>query len=238
MPAAPRAAFLAAALAVGCALGACAPGTGGGQTTAAPAASQPAPGPGAAREPAAVRVVAFGDSLTAGLGLAPEETYPSLLEARLRQAGLPVEVVNAGVSGDTSAGGVRRIDWSLEPSVRVIILALGGNDALRGLPPASLRRNLATIIERAQARRVDVILAGMAAPPNLGRTYTSEFRQVYGDLASAYRVALVPFLLDGIAGVSGLNQADGIHPNAEGARRLAATLWPLVEPAVRRAVAR
>jgi acyl-CoA thioesterase-1 len=143
--------------------------------------------------------------------------------------------VNAGVSGDTSAGGLRRLEWALDGPVRVRVVALGGNDALRGLSVEDLERNLAAIIQGAQARKVTVILAGMEAPPNLGRAYTSAFRQVYRDLAARYRVALVPFLLDGIAGVADLNQDDGIHPNAAGARRVADILWPSIERAVRAA---
>lgn len=204
---------------------------------------------GCGREPAEVRpggeptaaaasrmkVVFLGDSLTAGYGLAPSEAYPSLLQARLQSAGLAAEVVNAGVSGDTSAGGLRRLDWALEGDVRVLVVALGGNDALRGLGTEDLRRNLAAIIERARERRVTVILAGMEAPPNLGRAYISAFRQVYRDLADAYRVALIPFLLDGVAGRPSLNQADFIHPNAAGAIKIANLVWPYVERAVREA---
>jgi acyl-CoA thioesterase-1 len=177
--------------------------------------------------------VLLGDSLTAGYGLAPDEAYPAVLQRRMRKAGLTVDVVNAGVSGDTSAGGLRRLDWALEGPVRVLVVALGGNDALRGLTVDDLKRNLAAIIERAQARKLTVILAGMEAPPNLGGAYTSAFRQVYQDLAATYRVALLPFLLDGVAGVADLNQDDGIHPNAAGARRVADNLWPYVERAVR-----
>jgi len=197
------------------------------RTVSAPAAAPVPP-------PAAVpRVVLLGDSLTAGFGLAPDEAYPAVLQRRMRKAGLTIDVVNAGVSGDTSAGGLRRLDWALDGPVRVLIVALGGNDALRGLNVDDLKRNLAAIIERAQARRLTVILAGMEAPPNLGRAYTSAFRQVYQDLAATYRVALLPFLLDGVAGVADLNQDDGIHPNAAGARRVADNLWPYVERAVR-----
>lgn len=196
---------------------------------AAPAAAGPA-----ARPP--VRVVALGDSLTAGLGLAPEEAYPGLLQARLRERGLAAEVVNAGVSGDTTAGGLRRLEWSLDSTVRVLILALGGNDGLRGLPPELMRDNLEAIITRAQTQGVTVILAGMEAPPNLGRPYATAFRQVFRDLAARHRVALLPFLLDGVAGDGRLNQADGIHPNAAGARKVADNLWPLVEAAVRQAL--
>jgi acyl-CoA thioesterase-1 len=191
--------------------------------TATPAAL-PATGP---------RIVLLGDSLTAGYGLAPDDAYPNILQRRLREDGLAVDVVNAGVSGDTSAGGLRRLDWALEGPVRVLVVALGGNDALRGLTVDDLKRNLTAIIERAQARKVTVILAGMEAPPNLGGRYTSAFRQVYRDLAATHRVALLPFLLEGVAGVADLNQDDGIHPNAAGARRVADNLRPYVERAVR-----
>jgi acyl-CoA thioesterase-1 len=174
------------------------------------------------------RIVALGDSLTAGLGLPPEQAYPAQLQELINAAGLRYEVVNAGVSGDTSAGGRRRLDWSLEGDVRVLILALGANDGLRGLPVAELRRNLGAIIETAQARDITVVLAGMEAPPNFGRAYTAEFHQAYPDLAKQYGVALVPFLLEGVAGVSTLNQRDGIHPTAEGARRIADTVWTVL----------
>jgi len=205
--------------------------------------SQPAPEAavavsGAAASPATMKVVALGDSLTAGFGLDPGEAYPARLESRLRAAGFPVEVVNAGVSGDTTAGGLRRVDWAIDDRVRVMVVALGGNDGLRGLPVAEMRRNLAGIIERAQARHVTVILAGMEAPPNLGPEYTGAFRQVYRDLAAQYRVAFLPFLLSGIAGDPALNQQDGIHPNAAGARKVADLLWPYVETAVRALVIR
>jgi acyl-CoA thioesterase-1 len=196
--------------------------------------------PAGAREPAApaasrTKIVFLGDSLTAGYGLTASEAYPSLLQERLRSAGLAVDVVNAGVSGDTSAGGLRRLDWALDGDVSVLVVALGGNDALRGLSTEDLRRNLAAIIERARQRNVTVILAGMEAPPNLGRAYTSAFRQVYRDLAAAYRVALIPFLLDGVAGRPALNQADFIHPNAAGAKQVADLVWPYIERAVREA---
>ena len=160
------------------------------------------------------RIVALGDSLTAGLGLDPDQAYPAQLQQRLNSKGLPYQVVNAGVSGDTSAGGLRRLDWALEGDVRVLIVALGGNDALRGLPPEELKRNLAQIIERAQARGISVVLAGMEAPPNYGRSYVVSFHQVYPALAKQYHVAFVPFLLQGVAGDTRLNQPDGIHPTA------------------------
>jgi acyl-CoA thioesterase-1 len=178
------------------------------------------------------RIVILGDSLTAGLGLAKEQAYPALLQQRLNEQGLNYEVVNAGVSGDTSAGGLSRLDWALDGDVRVLVVALGGNDALRGLPPDELKQNLARIIERAQARRITVVLAGMEAPPNWGREYIVAFRKVYPALARTYHVALVPFLLERVAGSETLNQRDGIHPTAEGARILADNVWQVLEPIV------
>jgi acyl-CoA thioesterase-1 len=178
---------------------------------------------------AAPRIVCLGDSLTAGLGVAPDEAYPALLQKRLEAAGYRYEVVNAGVSGDTSAGGLRRLDWSLDERARLLIVALGGNDALRGLPVPAMRGNLSAIIEGARSRDVAVLLAGMEAPPNFGRAYTREFRDAYEELARQHDVAFVPFLLEGVAGVRRLNQPDGVHPTAEGQRAIAELLWPAVE---------
>jgi len=176
------------------------------------------------------RIVFLGDSLTAGLGLAMSESYPSLVQKRLDAAGLDFEVVNAGVSGDTSAGGLARLDWALDGDVRILVVALGGNDALRALPADELRRNLGTIIERAQTRGITVLLAGMEAPPNFGRDYIVSFHRVYPALAQQYHVAFVPFLLQGVAGSETLNQRDGIHPTAAGARILADTVWAALKP--------
>src|SRR5262249_24651259 len=171
-----------------------------------------------------------GERLTAGVGLAMSESYPSLVQQRLDAAGLNYQVVNAGVSGDTSAGGLARLDWALDGDVRILVVALGGNDALRALPPEQLKQNLATIIERAQARGISVVLAGMEAPPNFGRDYIVSFHTVYPELAIMYHVAFVPFLLQGVAGIDELNQRDGIHPTAEGARILADTVWTALKP--------
>jgi acyl-CoA thioesterase-1 len=179
------------------------------------------------------RIVALGDSLTAGLGLDAAAAYPALLQQKLDAAGLPFRVVNAGISGDTSAGGLSRLDLALEGDVRILLVALGGNDALRALPVAELRRNLAAIIEGAQARGVTVLLAGMEAPPNFGRDYIVSFHQVYADLAKQYDVVYLPFLLEGVAGVERLNQRDGIHPTAEGARLVADHVWTVLEPVAR-----
>jgi acyl-CoA thioesterase-1 len=176
------------------------------------------------------RVVALGDSLTAGLGLPLAESYPSVLQGVMTAAGYDYEVVNAGVSGDTTAGGLRRLEWVLEGDVRVLIVALGANDGLRGLSIEQMRGNLAAMIELAKSREIEVLLAGMEALPNLGAEYTTAFRGVYLDLADQYRVRLLPFLLAGVAGDPSLNQADGIHPNAEGARRVADLVWSALEP--------
>ena len=196
---------------------------------ASPAPTAPLPGTAA---PARPRIVFLGDSLTAGLGLPTEQSYPALIQKRLDEAGYGYDVVNAGVSGDTSAGGLRRLEWSLEGDVRILVVALGGNDALRGLSPAELEKNLARILDGAAARKVTVILAGMEAPPNNGPEYTNEFRAAYSRLAQRYRVRLIPFLLDGVAGDAALNQADGIHPNARGAKLVADLVWRALEPAL------
>jgi acyl-CoA thioesterase-1 len=181
------------------------------------------------------RVIFLGDSLTAGLGLDATDSFPSLIEHRLRQAGYDFEVVNAGVSGDTSAGGLRRLDWALaDGKPKILIVALGGNDGLRGLPPGQLEDNLAAIIERGQKSGLAVILAGMEAPPNFGADYTSSFRAVYPRLAKRYDVRLIPFLLEGVAGNPALNQADGIHPNRRGAELVADLVWKTLEPVVAR----
>lgn len=180
--------------------------------------------------PARPRVVAFGDSLTAGLGLLEQEAYPALLQKKIDEAGYQFEVVNAGLSGDTSAGGVRRLDWALEGDVRVLIVAFGGNDGLRGLPVAQMKENLSIIINKARDRNVVVILAGMEAPPNFGQEYATAFRQAFRDVALEERVLFVPFLLNNVAGNGALNQADGIHPNQQGARIVADTVWAVLEP--------
>lgn len=190
----------------------------------APAAASPAsPAAPAASRP---RIVFLGDSLTAGLGLEQTQSFPALIGKRLTSEGLNYEIVNAGVSGDTSAGGLRRLEWSLEGDVKVLVLALGANDGLRGLPAAELKKNLASVIEQAKARGVTVLLAGMEAPPNFGDDYTREFRAVYADLAKEYDVRLIPFLLAGVAGNATLNQGDGIHPNVKGAAIVADLVWP------------
>lgn len=190
----------------------------------------------AAGAPTAVkpRVVFLGDSLTAGLGLPTDQSYPSLIGKKLKERGYDYEIVNAGVSGDTSAGGVRRLDWSLEGDVRVLVVALGANDGLRGLPTSELKKNLKAVLDRARARDIPVVLAGMEAPPNNGPDYARDFRNVYAELAQEYRVRFVPFLLLGVAGNAALNQGDGIHPNARGAQIVADLVWAELEPALPR----
>ena len=214
-----------------CALvAACGGNAGNGQTSNQ---QQPAPAAGAAgpATPAArPKIVALGDSLTAGLGLPENEAYPALLQRKLDAAGYRYTVANAGVSGDTSAGGLRRLDWALEGDVRVLILALGANDGLRGLPVAEMKRNLAAIITRAKERKIIVILAGMEAPPNYGPEYTADYRRAFADLAREHEIGFLPFLLTGVAGVSALNQGDGIHPNAQGAAIVAEALWVMLRP--------
>jgi acyl-CoA thioesterase-1 len=176
------------------------------------------------------RIVFLGDSLTAGLGLQPEQSIPSLIRVHLQHDGYKYQVVNAGVSGDTSAGGLRRLNWSLEGPVEILVIELGANDGLRGLPVAEMKRNLDEIITTAKQRRITVVLTGMEAPPNYGPAYTSEFRQVFSDLAKQHDVVFVPFFLDGVAGNPGLNQGDGIHPNPEGAQVVERTIWKALEP--------
>lgn len=176
------------------------------------------------------RVVFLGDSLTAGYGLDRSESIPSLMQARLDAAGYNYEVINAGVSGDTSAGGLSRLDWSLQGDVDVLIVELGANDGLRGLPVAFMKRNLDEIVRRAKDRGVTVLLTGMEAPPNYGADYTTEFRRVFPDLARTHRVAFIPFFLEGVAGIPSLNIADGMHPNPAGARIVEATVWRALEP--------
>lgn len=176
------------------------------------------------------RIVAFGDSLTAGLGVAAEEAYPARLQRRLDERGLRYRVINAGVSGDTTAGGLRRVDWVLKSRPEFVILELGGNDGLRGLNLQQTKANLAEIIQRCQAASVKVILAGMKLPPNYGADYTKGFEAIYPALAKQYRLTLIPFFLDGVAGSASLNQADGIHPTSEGYRIIADKVLEALAP--------
>jgi len=184
--------------------------------------------PGEARSDGVV--VALGDSITAGLGVAADEAFPARLEARLRAEGYAYRVLNAGVSGDTTAGGLRRVDWALRSSPEVVIVALGANDGLRGQSPPAMRANLDEIVARLQAAGARVLLAGMRLPPNYGGEYTKEFEAVFPAVARGARITLMPFLLDGVAGVPRLNQADGIHPTAVGQQVIADHIWPYLRP--------
>ena len=178
-------------------------------------------------------IVALGDSLTAGLGVAADEAFPALLERHLRAAGLAYRVVNAGVSGDTSAGGLRRLDWVLRSRPEIVIVALGANDGLRGLPITALRDNLTAIVTRLRAGGARVLLVGMRLPPNYGRPYATEFADTFRDVARHTSTPYLPFLLEGVAGDPRLNQADGIHPNASGQRAVAERVWESLKPLLR-----
>jgi acyl-CoA thioesterase-1 len=171
-------------------------------------------------------VVALGDSLTAGFGVAGDEAWPALIEARLKREGYPYRVVNAGVSGDTTAGGLRRVDWVLRNRPEVAVVALGANDGLRGLGTDAMEANLLAIVERFRAGGARVLVAGMEVPPNYGAAYARAFRGVFPDVARRTGAALMPFLLDGVAADPRLNLADGIHPNAAGHRAIAERVWP------------
>lgn len=182
-------------------------------------------------------VLFIGTSLTAGLGLQPEQAYPALIQQKIDSAGFNYRVINAGVSGETSAGALRRVDWLFREPVSVLVVETGANDGLRGLSPDSLRANIQAIFDRAKRLRPApaLVLLGMRVPPNYGRAYGDRFQQVYRDLARANGAALVPFLLEGVGGVPRLNQADGIHPTAEGQRRMAESVWRVLETVLERA---
>ena len=206
---------------------------GGGSRGPAPAATQAARTPSPSPTPSenVPKIVAFGDSLTAGYGLSPSESYPALLQKMLDADGFRYEVVNAGVSGDTSAGGVRRIDWSLDAGgVRVVILELGANDFLRGQPVAETKKNLAAVIARSKERGARVLLAGLHPPTEARDEYLRQIDAAYKSLAEEQGVTLIPFFLEGVAGEEGLNQPDGIHPNAQGTRLVAATVYRHLRP--------
>lgn len=197
----------------------------------------PADAPGKARASAGPEgvVLFLGTSLTAGLGLPEEEGYPAVIQEKIDSAGLPYRVINAGVSGETSAGALRRLDWLLRQPFDVLVLETGANDMLRGADLDTTRANLERIVERVRAERPDarIVLAGLQALPNLGRSYGEEFRTMYVEVARENEVELIPFLLEGVGGVAELNQPDGIHPSAEGQRRVAENVWPVLEPVLR-----
>jgi len=177
------------------------------------------------------KIIAFGDSLTAGFGLSGKESYPYLLQERLKVDGYDFEVVNAGVSGDTSLGGLERADWVLgQENAEVLILELGANDLLRGLSVAKMKQNLDKIIRKAKAKNMKVLLCGMLAPPTMGADYQRDFMMAFPDLASEHKIEFLPFLLENVALKKELNQADGIHPNAEGARIMADNIYKALKP--------
>jgi acyl-CoA thioesterase-1 len=182
--------------------------------------------PAAART---IRLVVLGDSLTAGLGLPPGQAFPDRLQAALRAKGWDVEVLNAGVSGDTAADGLHRYDWAVPADADALIVELGANDMLRGLRPEATEKALSSILDRAHTARLPALIAGMRAAPNLGAEYAREFNDIYPDLAKAHGVALYPFFLDGVAGDPKLNQADGMHPTAEGVAAIVERIEPSVE---------
>ena len=174
----------------------------------------------------------FGDSLTAGYGVDPDEAYPALVQRKIDDAGRPWRVVNAGLSGETTAGGLRRLDWILRQHVDLFVVELGGNDGLRGIDPATTRANLVTMIDRVRQRYPDavIVVAGMQLPTNMGPDYTQAFAAIYPEVAKEARATLIPFLLDRVGGIPSLNQADGIHPTAEGHRIVADTVWHALQP--------
>lgn len=186
-----------------------------------------APTGGAFAEP--LRLVALGDSLTAGYGLPQEAAFPIVLEKALRERGVEVEIANAGVSGDTASGGLARLDWSVPEGTDAVILALGANDMLRGLSPDVTRKALEDIVTRLKARNIPVMLVGMVAAPNLGEDYRRRFDAIYKDIAAGHGLVFYPFFLEEVAADPGLNLPDGLHPNAEGVKRIVARMLPTVE---------
>ena len=177
-------------------------------------------------------ILFFGNSLTAGLGLEPEEAFPALIQDRIDSLGLDYEVVNAGLSGETTAGGRNRIDWVLNQDVDVFVLELGANDGLRGVPLEESRRNLQAIINTVREKNpeTEIILTGMQMPPNMGQEYTTNFRNMFPELAEENDIHLIPFLLENVGGIPELNQGDGIHPTAEGQKILAENVWEVLGP--------
>jgi acyl-CoA thioesterase-1 len=185
-----------------------------------------------------VKIVALGDSLTAGLGLSAQDAFPAKLQAALKAKGIAATVVNAGVSGDTTAGGLERLDWSVPDDTDAVILELGANDALRGLDPATTQRSLTTILDKLAARHIPVLLAGMKAPRNLGSDYTGKFDAIYPALAANHPVVFYPFFLEGVAADPHLNQGDGLHPTAAGVEVIVKNILPKVEELIARVRAR
>jgi acyl-CoA thioesterase I len=188
--------------------------------------------------PQAKIILFLGDSITAGYGLDPSQAYPALIQEKIDAKGWQFKVVNAGQSGDTSAGGLSRTDWLLRSPVDVLVLELGGNDGLRGLPVETTRKNLQAIIDRTRAKypAAKIVLAGMMVPPNMGRDYGQKFQAIFRDIAKKNQAALIPFVLEGVGGVRDLNLSDGIHPSAKGQEIVAANVWKVLEPVLRSVV--
>lgn len=180
-------------------------------------------------------VVFLGDSLSAGYGVKPNEAFPVLIGEKIRAANLPYQVENAGLSGDTTAGGLRRIDWLLQRKIDVLVIELGGNDGLRGLPVSAIKSNLQSIIDKTKAKnpQVKIVIAGMQIPPNLGADYSRSFQQAFNEVAQANNATMIPFLLEGVGGLRELNQADLIHPTAAGHQLIAEGVWRILEPLLR-----
>lgn len=180
-------------------------------------------------------ILFLGTSLTAGYGIGADRAYPALIQQKIDSAGLDYRVINAGVSGETSAGALRRVDWLLQQPVAVLVVETGANDGLRGLSADTLRANIQAILDRARQLQPSArpVLLGMRIPPNYGRAYSQQFQSVYAELARVNRVTLIPFLLEGVGGVNALNQSDGVHPTAEGQRQMAETVWRGLEPVLR-----
>lgn len=187
-----------------------------------------------AKKPVMKTILFFGNSLTAGYGLQPSQAFPALIQEKIDSLNLPYKVINAGLSGETSAGGKNRIDWLLKQPVDVFVLELGANDGLRGIPPASTQANLQAIIDKVKAKypNVKIVLAGMEIPPSMGGAYAAQFRVIFRQLAEKNNIALIPFLLSGVAGERILNQGDGVHPTAEGQRILAKNTWEVLKDAL------
>ncbi len=181
-------------------------------------------------------ILFLGDSLTAGYGLDKTQAFPALIQAKIDSLGWAFDVVNGGLSGETSAGGLRRVNWLLRRKIDVLVLALGGNDGLRGIPTTEMQQNLQGIIDLAKEKYPDIqiILMGIEAPPNLGEIYTTAFRAVFPDLSKKNRVLLIPFLLEGVGGIPELNLPDRIHPNAAGHRIIAETVWRVLKPVLKK----
>ena len=177
-------------------------------------------------------IVFFGNSLTAGYGLSPEEAFPALIQNKIDSLQMPYTVVNAGVSGETTSGGYSRIDWILKQPIDIFVLELGANDGLRGIPIAETKKNLRAIIDKVKTKypAATIILAGMQIPPNMGQAYSSSFKNIYPELAQESNVTLIPFLLQGVGGELRLNQQDGIHPTADGHKILANNTWAVMQP--------